>query len=86
MEGLAMKQGATEDVAEVGDLGEEALEVGAQPCHRKYIYIDDTIIKDSCQDIFATKCLEICSALQPARQPLFGNEGVIPSFLRQKLA
>jgi hypothetical protein len=34
VEGLAMQQGAAEHVAEVGELGEEAVEVGAQPWHR----------------------------------------------------
>jgi hypothetical protein len=77
VEGLAMQQGAAEDVAEVGEPGEEAVEVEAQRWHRKPIMI-------SCQDSFTEKCLEICSVLQPAGQPLYGNEGLIPSFLRRK--
>ena len=33
VEGFAMKQGTAEDVAEVGDLGEEAVQLRAQLCH-----------------------------------------------------
>jgi hypothetical protein len=33
VEGLAMEEGAAEDVAEAGDLGEEAVQLGAQLCH-----------------------------------------------------
>ena len=33
VEGLAMNQGAAEDVAEIGDPGEEAVRLWAQLCH-----------------------------------------------------
>ncbi|HYU44717.1 MAG TPA: hypothetical protein VEK84_00905 [Terriglobales bacterium] len=33
VEGFAMQEGAAEDIAEVGDLGEEAVQLWAQLCH-----------------------------------------------------
>jgi urease beta subunit len=46
VEGFAMDEGAAEDIAEVRDLGEEAVEVGAHLYHytdgTTRIYMDDT--------------------------------------------
>jgi hypothetical protein len=33
VEGFAVKQGAAEDVAEVGDLGEKTIQLWGQLCH-----------------------------------------------------
>ncbi len=90
VKGFAMKEGAAEDVAEVGDLGEETVGLWT----RCAICTDGTmyhlyrwyINRPRCQDIFAIKCLEIRSVWQPAGQTLYGNEGVIPSPLRRKVA